>query len=636
MKFKSKTEAYTFAIMELIRLKNKNKEDLALVAKADLAIGKIKTAIENHEQNPEKVIDILQEMANIKQIEGLIADIRQADFKQSPQEKFENPLGRRFESEMPVLLLKHPTPAIMEAVQRVSAELIKFIKTREDEYDMHVLYQQNNIAIALGAFPNDKDLKPEEIIKILADNKPEDFIRIMYIHFKYAQCITRDAPVTTAPAREPVGKLREIVSELFNKPNEPEGESEKKERLIQFFTKGIQEPFWPGKGYRHHIADDVFYNSSLYTAERNRGRLGRIGYSTHDQLGLMLKGQEEHASGFPTEKGRWIPDCKEQEADLDSGYVLDLIENDAIYVAGPSGMTSLFLGQMEFLANLEDVNLKKNYLAAVVAYIVGGGFHSLHEVIGPAQYALDLVPGYNVAPPQKGKWAEAPNFKQFFDQQAQIDPDFAQRNNQAWGNYLNYFNDVYAPNHMPGYEPVQLPGQPVESELDNGKMEIKEEDIQPAVIGMDVENSDSEENQMNDESTPLLSQPKQENKVSPDLIKAIQNELKEYINSRANQKKDTYELNFISRHFRDKDLTHRKVDIAYQLITDLENVVDYPDLQEKISTAFLSNQKTEQEAGKTYGYLTKSGLGRCLNDIRALIHDDLHTQSNSMQAMNKK
>ncbi|KTC99825.1 hypothetical protein [Legionella erythra] len=638
MLFKSKTEAYTVAIMELMRLKNGIADNKKLTDRIDRAIAQIKSAIANHEQNPQQVIAILEKFADVPNIAALIIDIKAATFQQSPQEKFENPLGRRLESEVPVLLLKSPTPAIRNAVGRVSAELIKLIKEREKELDdLDVLRQGNNIAIALGAFPNNEELTPEKIIKILADNKPEDFLRIMFIHFKYAQCITRGVSITTAPARVPVGKLRNIVSDLYEKPLDQESRSAEDARLIKFFTEGIRGT-WEGRRYRGYIADDLFYGSPLYTAKGNRGRSGPINTRTHNQLGLMLNGQEEHASGFPTEQGSWIPDCKEQRPDLHSPYVLDLIENDAIYVAGPSGMTSLLLGQMEFLANLNDVDLKKNYLAAVVAYIVGGGFHSLHEVIGPAQYALELVPGYQVCPPEPHKISKAPNFQQFFDQQASIDPDFNALHDQAWEQYLRYFNTTYAPKHLPDYKPVQWPKQGVKDQSDNGKMEVtadktvlqeikatshqvkpKPEEIKPTLEEIEP-----------DEKTPLLSGQNKSNPVSSELIASTQGLLKNYIDSRANKKKEGYELNFISRNFRDQALTNEKVKIATTLLNDLNHVTSYPDLQEKISKAFNENQMAEKRRGKTYGCFTKSGLGRCLHNIEGLIDEAQYIQRNSM------
>ncbi len=56
--------------------------------------------------------------------------------------------------------------------------------------------------------------------------------------------------------------------------------------------------------------------------------------------------------------------------DMNSRTVLDYLENDAIYVTGPSGMTSLLLGQMEVLGNFETVALKRHYLSAAIAMLL--------------------------------------------------------------------------------------------------------------------------------------------------------------------------------------------------------------------------------------------------------------------------
>jgi hypothetical protein len=84
----------------------------------------------------------------------------------------------------------------------------------------------------------------------------------------------------------------------------------------------------------------------------------------------------------------------------------------------------------------------------VFSYVVGGGFHSLHEVLAPAQYSYHLIPGYNVKVPEVGVLASPPNYSDFFIQQAAIDPEFNARRQLAWTKYLTYFKDIYAPLHL--------------------------------------------------------------------------------------------------------------------------------------------------------------------------------------------
>ena len=102
-------------------------------------------------------------------------------------------------------------------------------------------------------------------------------------------------------------------------------------------------------------------------------------------------------------------------------------------------MTSLFMGLMENYGNFSTVEEKQNYFAAVSAYMVSGGLHSLHEVIGPAQFSLDLIPGYRVSAPMEHLRAAPPNFHQFYQQQMDVDPEFRERYEQGWQHVMTAY-----------------------------------------------------------------------------------------------------------------------------------------------------------------------------------------------------
>jgi hypothetical protein len=69
-------------------------------------------------------------------------------------------------------------------------------------------------------------------------------------------------------------------------------------------------------------------------------------------------------------------------------------------------------------------------------------------VIGPAEYVLKLGPGYIVQVPRKGVISPPPNYTTFFTQQSQLDPEFAERRQQGWQNYLRFFEKIYLPKHI--------------------------------------------------------------------------------------------------------------------------------------------------------------------------------------------
>lgn len=587
MKFKSKIEAYTYAIVLLTKIREKvasteSTYRISNQATLEQGINKIKCAIENHEQNHEVITGYLQEIFNDsilattdqELINSLIKDIETSDYQQTVKDKYRNPLARRSESEIAISLLQKPTKAMMESVKRVSNELLQLIDDLEDDFNPCLkIFNESIHVIALGAFK--KTPTKDEIKQILKENDPTKLPEIMHIHFKFAQSITREVPIKHAPVRQPVGRLAEIIKNIWSgTPNE-------------FFSIAIAKE-WGGRQYRSYISDELMYKSPLYTNIRGRGRCGEFDTDRTQQMGLMLKDQEEYEVGLPKHSSSWAADAKSQPADLTSPYVLDLVENDTVYVAGPSGMCSMLLGQMEILANFENEDLKKNYLTVVMSYIVGGGFHSIHEVIGPAQNALGLVPGYNVVVPQYNKLAPPPNYNQFYLQQEMLDPEFALRREQAWQNYLNYFNEYYAPKYIDGfvYEKMTYP---------------------------------SLEEKIKKEKTSVI----QQQKIPKELKQAILKEINNYITYNSLESgcsdEDNNQLSFISRVLFKPELTKEQLVIAINFRSQLMSCDCLEQLKTLVNDGLDKNRKAEQNAENTYFMFTKSGLTHSMDRIEKII-----------------
>ncbi len=78
-------------------------------------------------------------------------------------------------------------------------------------------------------------------------------------------------------------------------------------------------------------------------------------------------------------------------------YYQDLDERNELFGAGPSGTTGTILAGAMTFGNLSGDDLKQ-YLFAVMGYLVGGGMHSLHESLavmkwlGP-EYQMEYNPG---------------------------------------------------------------------------------------------------------------------------------------------------------------------------------------------------------------------------------------------------
>ncbi|WP_454785526.1 hypothetical protein [Legionella sp. WA2024007413] len=425
--FKSKSEAYFFALYNLMELE-KNDSNARDAMKEMNTIEEMKILIENHEQDPKKAATLLTTLAEKitnEEHQTLLRDIastiEHSAYQQTLQEKYENPLARRFESEMQIALLKNPTDKMMESVNHVSQALLNVFEQIEHQGYGDILdeFAENLTSgkeqTGFGSQPVQINL--DQVKQILQRNDPNDFNQIMFIQFLFAQKWMRKLPESILPPNRnaPTGKMLELVKEYNN--------GEYRDNPQAFFQEfdGMKLKF---------ISDIQIYGSELFRADPTRGREGGLPNTFSSQMGLMRVGQNQE--GLDVDRSSWTPDSKYQEPNLDAPFTRDLIENDAIYAAGPSGMTSLFMGIMENYGNFTSVEAKQHYLSAVSAYMVSGGLHSLHEVLGPAQYALDLIPGYQVSPPSKDTVANPPNFHQFYQQQMNLDPQFASRYQEGW------------------------------------------------------------------------------------------------------------------------------------------------------------------------------------------------------------
>jgi hypothetical protein len=78
-------------------------------------------------------------------------------------------------------------------------------------------------------------------------------------------------------------------------------------------------------------------------------------------------------------------------------YFQQLDERNELFGAGPSGTTGTLLAAALTFGNLKDEALKE-YMFAIIGYLVGGGMHSLHESLSimqwlPPEYKMEYNPG---------------------------------------------------------------------------------------------------------------------------------------------------------------------------------------------------------------------------------------------------
>jgi len=412
MKFKSKPEAYLYTIYILEKLLPRYK---AQAEQIKAAIESIRVHIENHQQDPKVVAVVVEELCTTlsDQIEGkdelelasLASAIRESNYVQTDEKKWENPLGRRFESQLQIALLQNPTKAMMSAVAKVSEKIVEILEkntflqleknTSCRDIFARILREDDHV-IAFGGFKETPDYST--IKKILTQNEASVLAIIMHMHFKFVRVV-----------RELGGEYSDLAGKI------------------------------------NRISDDRMYESEYY---KERGRSGQFKSKYTSKMGIMTTDTGWHNKTLPNHASRWVADSKAQPSNLASPYTKDLIDNDTPYVAGPSGMASMFVAQMLAFDVHQFKTEKQQYIAAITAYMVAGEFHSLHEVLGPIQFCLaeyDLIPGYKVDLPSKEKRADPPNYHVFYELMSKIDPDFTEVRKMGWRELITFMHKEYIP-----------------------------------------------------------------------------------------------------------------------------------------------------------------------------------------------
>jgi hypothetical protein len=121
--------------------------------------------------------------------------------------------------------------------------------------------------------------------------------------------------------------------------------------------------------------------------EELRGRTARPGNPPPTTAPGVLSEKEGKDEGYgdyqKRERGsdKWMATTQKTPAST-----LDIQQRNLIFGAGPSGSTGTLLQAGKLFGNL-DGDLLRQYVLAIVAYLVGGGMHSYHEVMVIARMA---------------------------------------------------------------------------------------------------------------------------------------------------------------------------------------------------------------------------------------------------------
>ncbi len=415
MKFLSKTEAYLYTVYIFNKILRNYQHDQDVSLMLQQGVDYFIQCVENHEQDLSKVFQftsgvLVQLTKKIDRKDALVLSfvfnaIQTSDFNQSLEDKWKNPLGRRFESQLQIELSMNPTDRMMAALKKVSNEIVELLDRNSlvREYFLYMLCEEAHV-IAFGSF---SEMPAYESVKeILLKNDKKDFISIMYMHFKFA--------------RDGIYMLDDEYHELKS---------------------------------RNHRTDAQMFGSQYY---KDRGRNGRLKIEYTQRMGTLIDDSDFHNHQLPEHQSHWVSDSKGQSPDLTSLYTLALIENDVPYIAGPSGMTSRFMSQMlafEVLTKEE----KQCYVLSVTAYMVSAGFHSLHEVLGPIAFCLpeeNLIPGYHAVASVETGGRQVPNFNVFYSLMEELDPEFRLVRSSGWNKLIRFIEDAYLLQftHLSAYE----------------------------------------------------------------------------------------------------------------------------------------------------------------------------------------
>jgi len=319
--------------------------------------------------------------------------------------KWKNPFYRNFESQLMTNILLRPTAAMINCVPLISKKVIEILKNNQLETKVEVSTEATGEQPSSTGTPDTRELirdflekislestvpeafgkikKPnpslEEVFLLLERNDPADLHQILQIHVTFAR-------------------------NLYRVLDDPQSQ----EARVAFIDGKLRgSPFF--KDWRMTRGREFFFDTSI----------------TSSKMGLMLR---EQASDLPelSESQKWCPDAICQEPFFDSPYVQEILANDLVYISGPSGMTTLFLGMAELLQSLPMTELKESYALCCSVYLVSGGLHSWHEALEVAHDLLGYFPEY-----QRGK------YQTLLDHFSQ-DPVFQENIEKTWDNFFQF------------------------------------------------------------------------------------------------------------------------------------------------------------------------------------------------------
>ncbi|STY29503.1 serine/threonine-protein kinase [Legionella wadsworthii] len=446
-------------------------------------IEEIQILIENHGDKSELMSFIeLNQLARIKSILPVIENLARSPLNVLPT-KYMNthPLVGASESFLPPNLLLNPTSKMVETRGKVTDSIVKTLEyflandftasgqnleQHFQKFAINMIFESSNTYP--GTFPLDKVNKGLSIINQIIlpiDSLNETQLKhviqmsidllkdpialhyqIMAIHAQFGYSLIKFIPIfkqDTLVTQNDNPVYKKIVEEYTRKyPTVGVTTFEDFLSLLNGWDENAKKA-------RRFICDEMMYQSMLYTVESHRGRGNPDQFVLTNKLGVMRNSDSSYQNQLPRLEAQlpWV-DWTKCEFREDSKIVNSMTATETPFISSFSGTTSLLLNIMISSNALKTLEEQQIYLVNIMSYVSGVGFHSMHEILGPAAWCLNLIPRdlYPIEVPNTKLEYRAPLYHNYFQIIGRIDPEFMQVRNESNAAFLKWYREVYFPN----------------------------------------------------------------------------------------------------------------------------------------------------------------------------------------------
>lgn len=484
--FDSMTEAKMSLLSHLM---DANDEHIALA-------NRIKRSIENHEDINVLMQEISSELTDIaKRVSPkLMEDIetaRRSVYDILPIEVMNrNPILGAVDTFLPTQLLLNPTDKMVEVTHKISSAIIATLRQYQKNnfvfngknllshfelFALQMIFETSSTypgtlklaeinkkiaelnAMNLAVAPIQEiqlNIKPVKLtvdqVNLIIDmsierleSKDVSLLAIMATHCSYAYYLLKEVPMAASNLSniKMDAPMNQILSEYQKiKPG----------ASIDDFYQSIRSMDASSDVSRRLISDEMMYDSPLFKAEFSRGRTkeGPTLKETKTHFGLIRGNLPEFLANItiPGETS-WV-DWTQSKFEEHSKIVSYMVSNESSFISSYSGTTSLLSSLMIQTNTLDSLQEKQIYVQSILAYIASTGFHSIHEILAPLAYCLELIPSdkYPVVPAVHVGKGPPPLNHHFYEIAETNDSGFAVLRDTSWKQLLSWYETTYV-NH---------------------------------------------------------------------------------------------------------------------------------------------------------------------------------------------